>query len=219
MSPSPSIESSPRDIRAGGGADRARRPHEGAGPCAPYAGRRPGRGGDRRPRRAAFLDLLATTIALAAVVAGAVLLAACGGSSGGSPVSSPAASALPTPLPSPSITTGAPPAAAVDVVREFWTMVDDGRLADAKRSLVASGSPILGWTGGDIAAAHFVRVVPRSVGAAPVKGATVEFSVIVWIDPGAQSSPWGAAGEHQLFEHLVRMSDGTWRMWDSGTGP
>ena len=78
---------------------------------------------------------------------------------------------------------------------------------------------MLQWNGEDIAAARFVRVVPGSVGGGPVEGATIEFSVIVWIDPGSQPSPWGEAGEHQLFEHVVRMSDGTWRMWDSGTGP
>ena len=71
------------------------------------------------------------------------------------------------------------------------------------------------WTGEDIAAARFVRVVPtRSAG--PAEGATIEFAVT----SGSSGPPpaCGATGEHQLFEHVVRMSDGTWRMWDSGTG-
>ncbi len=61
--------------------------------------------------------------------------------------------------------------------------------------------------------------MPHSVGRAPADGATIEFAVVVWMEPGSQPSPWGGPGEHQLFEHVVRMSDGTWRMWDSGTGP
>jgi hypothetical protein len=160
-------------------------------------------------------------LAILAALACAALLAACGGSSGGA--SSPTASAAltaPTPSPEPLITSGPPPAAAVATVRKFWTLAGDGRLEEAKRSLVAPGSPIQDWTGEDIASARFVRVVPRSVSGAPVEGATIEFSVDVWIEETASApNVWGDPGEHQLFEHVVRMSDGTWRMWDSGTGP
>jgi hypothetical protein len=158
----------------------------------------------------------AASLVILAALGCVALLAACGGSSVGA--ASTSASPSTTPVPSPLVTDGPPPAAAVDVVRQFWTLVGKGRLGEAQRSLVAPGSPIANWTGDDIAA-HFVRLVPRSVGGAPVEGATIEFSVIVWIDAGPQSSPWGDPGEHQLFEHVVRMSDGTWRMWDSGTGP
>jgi hypothetical protein len=131
-----------------------------------------------------------------------------------------AASPSPSPVPSPLITGGAPPAGAVAAVREFWTLVGKGRLAEAKRLLVAPGSPIRQWSGDDIGSARFLRVVPSSVGQWPAEGATIEFCVDVWIEP-AQAGPnvWGDAREHQLFEHVVRMSDGTWRMWDSGTGP
>ena len=177
---------------------------------------------DRRPgARTTTRRIPAAAVAavLLLTLAGAALLAACGGSSGGA--SSPAAttSAAPTAAPSPLVTSGPPPAAAVETVREFWTLAGDGRLEEAQQSLVAPGSPIQDWTGEDIAAARFVRVVPRSVGRAPADGATLEFSVVVWIEPDSQPSPWGEPGEHQLFEHVVRMSDGTWRMWDSGTGP
>lgn len=220
-------EGTPKSIR--------RRPHRGAGPCLPIGGRRPGRRGHRGPRSAAIPSVVATTLILSVVIAGVALLAACGSapgpvasasaaptpvprSSGASATSAPA-SAAPTPVPSPLITSGPPPAGAIAVVREFWTLAGSGRLGDAQRSLVARGSPILQWTGEDIAAARFVRLVPRSVSRGPAEGATIEFAVTVWIDPGSQPGPWGDAGEHQLFEHVVRMSDATWRMWDSGTGP
>jgi hypothetical protein len=167
-----------------------------------------------RRRRAA-----GATLVLALAVACGSLLAACGGSTGTAAAATDATSPSPTPVPSPLITSGAPPAGAVDTVREFWRLAGGGRLVEAKRSLVAPGSPIQQWSGDDIGAAHFVRVVPGSVGAAPEQGATIEFSADVWIEPGAGPNVWGDPGEHQLFEHVVRMSDGSWRMWDSGTGP
>jgi hypothetical protein len=170
---------------------------------------------------AGFARLLPILLVAAAttIVLTAALLAACGGSSGGASPAATAGIAGPTPVPSPLITSGPPPAAAVEAARGFWTLVGDGRLEDAQRSLAAPGSPIQDWTGEDIAAARFVRLVPRSVSKAPAEGATIEFAVVVWIEPGSQPSPWGEPGRHQLFEHVVRMSDGTWRMWDSGTGP
>jgi hypothetical protein len=76
------------------------------------------------------------------------------------------------------------------------------------------------WDEDSIAGARFVRVLPGSVGLAPAQGATIEFAADVWIEQAASApNVWGDPGEHQLFEHVVRMSDGTWRMWDSGTGP
>ncbi len=90
---------------------------------------------------------------------------------------------------------------------------------EAKRRFVTSDSPLQQWTGEDIAGARFVRVVPDSVGGAPRPGATMEFAAVVWIEPGGGDSPWGGAAEHQLFETVVRMSDGSWRLVDSGTGP
>jgi hypothetical protein len=159
--------------------------------------------------------------ALAAVLLAAwacAALAACGGTSGGA--ASASASPSPAPVPTPKITSGAPPAAAVDVVRAFWTLLGEGKLAEAKATLVAPGSPILRWDEDSIASARFVRVVPGSVGREPLEGATIEFSVEVWIEQAASApNVWGDPREHQLFEHVVRMSDGTWRMWDSGTGP
>jgi hypothetical protein len=163
-----------------------------------------------QPRRAAS----ASAMLLAACLC-AALLAACGGSSGGAASASPS----PTPVPSPQITSGAPPAGAVHAVRRFWTLVGEGKLAEAQQTTVAPGSPLLQWSGDDIVSARFVRVVPHSVSQAPLKDATIVFSVIVWIDPAENPNAWGDPGERQLFENVVRMSDGTWRMWDSGTGP
>ena len=104
-------------------------------------------------------------------------------------------------------------------MREFWKIVGDGRLAEAQRFLVTPDSPIQQWSGGDIAAAHVVRVVPRSVSHSPKSAATVEFAVDVWIRPTSNVTPWGEPGTHQLFEHVVRMSDGSWRLVETGTGP
>jgi hypothetical protein len=182
----------------------------------------------RRTIREVSATLRAAAVLTVALLAGAALLAACAGSSGGvasgagspgaasSPANSPGAT---TPVPSPQITAGEPPAAAVAAVKAFWTVVGDGRLAEAQRSLVAPRSPILQWDGADIAGARFVRLVPGSVVASPPRGATVEFAALVWIEPATTASPWGEPGEHQLFQHVVRMPDGSWRMWDSGTGP
>ena len=206
-----SSASSSRLTPGGAGGTVARRPHEGAGPCIPFGGRRPG----RTTRRAGAASVVMALLVAAA--ASAALLAACGGSSGGaSPV---AAASSAAPAPSPRITSGPPPAAAVDVVREFWKLVGAGRLAEAQRFLVAPGAPIQQWDGADIGGARFVRVVPDSTSAGPPDGATVEFAADVWIEPAGAVSPWGDAGVHQLFESVVRMSDGTWRMWESGTGP
>ena len=171
----------------------------------------PGHAGPLRARGAASLVILAA-------LACAALLAACGGSSGGA--ATPSASPSPTPVPSPLITSGEPPAAAVDAVRRFWTLVGEGKVAEAKATVVAPGSPLLQWDEDSIASARFVRVVPRSVGRAPGGGRDdrVRRRRLDRAGP-PQSSLWGDPGEHQVFEHVVRMSDGTWRMWDSGTGP
>ncbi|MCX6363002.1 MAG: hypothetical protein NTW58_02300 [Actinobacteria bacterium] len=158
---------------------------------------------------------LALLVALAlAVCAGA---AACGGSSG-SPGASPSAAA-PTPVPSPQITAGAPPAGAVHVVRQFWKLVGEDRLSEAQRFLTSPGSGIRHWTDSGVSGARVVRVVADSVGPSPGRDATIEFAVRVWIDPASVVTPWGPTGTHTLFERVVRMSDGSWRLVESGTGP
>jgi hypothetical protein len=159
---------------------------------------------------------LAAVLLLAAWTC-AALLAACGGSSGGVPLTT--TSPSPTRVDVPHPTNGEPPAAAVDVVRRFWNAVGAGRLEEAQRTLVAPGSPVLQWNGEDIRSARFVSVMPNSVGRL-AKGATIlEFGITVWIEPSDSLGPWGDTGEHQLFEQVVLMSDGSWRLWGSGTGP
>ena len=112
---------------------------------------------------------VAVATLVAALVCAAVL-AACGGSSGGASPSADAADSSVAPAPSPQVTSGPPPAAAVAVVEEFWTLLGEGRLREAQRSLVAPGSPILQWGDPGIASARFVDVAPGSVDPRPEPG-------------------------------------------------
>jgi hypothetical protein len=165
----------------------------------------------------------------AAALTGAVTLAACGGTSGGSGTPLPASSSAtatpstpagsPSPQPSPLITSGPPPAAAVNTVRAFWTLVGQGQLKQAQDTLTTPQSELRLWDGTDIAAARFVGVVPGMTGHGPVAGATIGFAVQVWIKPSPSGPAWGDTGVHELFENVVRMSVGSWRMVASGTGP
>jgi len=173
----------------------------------PAAVRRPG----------APLALLFLALALAMCAGAAAGAAACGASSG-SPSASPSA-ATPTPVPSPQITAGTPPAGAVEVVRHFWTLVGEDRLSEAQRFLTSPGSGIRQWTDSGVSGARVVRVVADSVRPSPGRDATIEFAVKVWIDPSSAVTPWGPTGTHVLFERVVRMSDGSWRLVESGTGP
>ena len=157
------------------------------------------------------------TAALASVCISAGLFAACGGSSAGPASPSPAG---PTPQPSPQITSGAPPHEAVSVVRRFWTLIGEGRTADALDLTTRDSDQRLVDEWG-IASARFIGVVPHSVSRGPLPAATIEFAVKVFIDPAdsASGGQWGDARAYQLFEHVVRMSDGSWRLVASGTGP
>ena len=176
---------------------------------------RPGDGSAGSRRRVALL--LAATIAV-------VLLAACGGAAdapGGSAAATPAAAASssPSPLPSPQITSGAPPAAAVATVKEFWDLLGSGQDEQAF-ALTTADSPLRDGDFG-LTSARFVKVAPGPVGRGPVSGATVEFAVIVHIEPAetAAGGQWTGARDYRLFQQVVRMSDGTWRLAASGTGP
>ena len=161
---------------------------------------------------------VAVATLVAALVCAAVL-AACGGSSGGASPSADAADSSVVPVPAPQVTSGPPPAAAVAVVEEFWTLLGEGRLREAQRTLVAPGSPILQWGDPGIASARFVDVAPGSVDPRPEPDATVQFLVTVWIEGADGATPWGEPSEHDLYQRLVRMTDGSWKMWDSATGP
>jgi hypothetical protein len=156
----------------------------------------------------------------------AALAAATGCSSSGAPSgdaasggasSSATTGTSPTPIPSPVVSSGRPPAAAVDVVRMFWTLIGEGRVQEARNFVIAPGSPLLDWTGDDIAAARLVRVLHGSI-VAPTDGATMTFAADVWIRPSGVT-PWGEVGKHTLFMSVVRMSDGSWRAWAVNTSP
>jgi hypothetical protein len=163
-------------------------------------------------------------IAAVVVCCAMCLLAACSGSSGSPapsawPVSSAPNAAAPTPQPSPLITSGPPPAGAVEVVKRWWQLAGQGREAEA-RQLTTPDSPLRAQFEVAWKSAHFVGAA-NNVLPAPVTGATVEFEVTVFVDPIIDPpSPFGdKAGEVTMFENVTRMSDGTWRLVDGGTGP
>ena len=150
--------------------------------------------------------------------------AACDGSSGGplpsTPVVSPSpTSASPTPVPTPQITRGRPPAGAVAVVRQYWTLLGEHSY-DAAFALTTG--PHVGNAGAQpksIDSARYVRAVGR-VFPTPGEDATVEFGSWVYIVPTATSSPFGTESRRWLmFSRVVRMSDGSWRLVELGTGP
>jgi hypothetical protein len=193
-------ESSLHPRRGGAAGAIARRPHEGAGPCIPFGGRRPGRDG-LRAGRATLLP------ALILIVMGAALLAACGGSSTGA---SEPPSAAATPEPASSPLPGTPEEATV----AFWRMVD----ADDYAGLTAAAAP--GVTAAvtaatdDMAQATLLRVI--RVERQPGGGAQVEADVR--IVPSGQVTPWGEAGEHTLFVDLAE-APGGWLVTGWGTSP
>ncbi len=158
-------------------------------------------------------------VLLVAALSCTTVLAACSATSDGAPATSGDASPSPAPSPAPQITAGEPPAAAVEVVERFWTLLGEGRLDEAQRTLVAPGAPLLEWTEPGIAAARFVGVAPQPVLPDPGEHATVRFLVTVWIEGTGGATPWGDPADHDLFQSVVYMPDGTWKMWDSATGP
>jgi hypothetical protein len=177
------------------------------------------------------------TIVIALLAAGlcAALLAACGASSGGAsspaaspyatspavPSASPAAAVgvAPTPVPSPQITSGSPPAEAVALARQYWRLLSDDRYA-AARHLLSPTSPMqAGWPGTDaIVRAHLVRargpVLVNSLGPSE----TVEFPVEIYVAPKYPVGNWGDPGVYVQYMGFVRMSDGSWRVMETGTG-
>jgi hypothetical protein len=198
-----------------------KRAHSAALPIACRTKRRRRGTSSRTTSRARGRSRLRMPAALASACVMAALLAACGGSStgpaGGSASPSPAS---PTPVPSPQITSGTPPKEAVAVVRRFWTLVGEGRITEALDLTTPDSDQRLVDEWG-ITSARFVGVVPHSVSRGPLPEATIEFAVRVLIEPeqGPAGQQWGDARDYQLFEQVARMSDGTWRLVSSGTGP
>jgi hypothetical protein len=170
-----------------------------------------------------MLSRRACTMVAIACWAGPVF-AACGGSPGGpspSPprVSPPASPAAPAAVPTPQITSGSPPAGAVAVVRQYWTLLSE-REYDAAFALT-TGSHI--GNAGDqpksIDSARYLHPV-GNVMPAPGDDATLEFGSLVFIVPTPTGSPFGTQPRRWLmFSRVVRMSDGSWRLAELGTGP
>ncbi len=161
---------------------------------------------------------------LASACCAVALLVACGGSSGGtSPTTSAASSSPaatgPTPAPSPQITSGALPAGAIRVVHRYWDLLS-ARKYDAALALAtgphidnASTEPKV------LESARYLRPATRAL-PRPGNDATVEFGSWVYIVPTATGSPFGTeAARWEMFSRVVRMSDGSWRLVELGTGP
>jgi hypothetical protein len=162
-------------------------------------------------------------VAVATILATAALPAACGGSSGGpSPASSTAVSG-PTAQPSPQITSGRPPIAAVKVVRAYWSSLGEQDYEAAHA--LTTGSHLAAstmWASPpatpEVEKARFLRL-QGDVAADPGDDATVEFPFDVHIVPGP-GSPFGDAPvDQRMWARVVRMSDGSWRLVELGTGP
>jgi hypothetical protein len=156
------------------------------------------------------------------VCCAAALLAACGGSSVGpppGPASSSPSIAGPTPVPSPQITSGTAPSGAVAVVRRYWTMLSAHDFAAA--FALTTGPHLdkgsLRTTGVD--SARYVRPVGEVI-PSPGDDATVDFGSWVRIVPTATGSPFGTEPRRwEMFARVTRMSDGSWRLVELGTGP
>ena len=194
----------------------------------PHRVRRPTSSHGRRARgaaRASFTTRIVTGLALfvlaGAAVAGA---AACGGSSGSpdaspSATSSPSSIAGPTPVPTPQITSGRPPAGAVAVVRQYWTLLSAGEYDAAFALTTGSHLVNAGTQPKEFESARYLRPAGH-VFPTPGDDATVSFGSTVYIVPTATSSPFGTEpGRWLMFTRLVRMSDGSWRLVETGTGP
>jgi hypothetical protein len=174
------------------------------------------------------------SIGLVAVVATglcAAVLAACGGmagaqataasSSGTAVASSPAVTAGvgPTPVPSPQVTSGPPPTGAVAVAEQYWRLLSEDRFK-AARALLSSSSPMqTGWPGADaIVRGHLVRARGPVLTKSLKPSETVEFPVEVYVVPKYPVGNWSDPGVYVQYMGFVRMSDGSWRVMETGTG-
>ena len=129
------------------------------------------------------------------------------------------AGAAPTPVPSPQVTSGAPPAGAVAVARQYWRLLSEDRFA-AARELLSPSSPMqAGWPGTDaIVRAHLVRARGPVLVKSLKPSETVEFPVEVYVVPKYPVGNWGDPGVYVQYMGFVRMSDGSWRVMETGTG-
>jgi hypothetical protein len=167
--------------------------------------------------------VLAGCAAVVLVGCAVLLVAACGGSAGGtspqaSAVSSSPAAMGPTPVPSPRITSGALPAGAVRVVHRYWDLMGAHEY-DAAFALT-TGPHMYNAAAGpkEFESVRYLRAATSAL-PRPGNDATVEFGSWVYIVPTATSSPFGTtAARWEMFSRVVRMSDGSWRLVEVGTG-
>ena len=181
-------------------------PHRVRRPTSPHGRRASG------AARASFMKPIVTGLALLAL-AGAVAAgaAACGGSSG-------------SPDASPSATTTAGTAPLAGSLREaaagYWRLIDADDFAAIAAAGVPGAPPSARAATDDIVHARLVRAKPLSRGDDGPGSALVQ--VEVFIDPTKETgkpTPWGNAGQHQLFMHLQKASQGGWLVKSWGTSP
>jgi hypothetical protein len=135
--------------------------------------------------------------------------AACGGTSG-SPSASPSASAGTAPL------AGSLRQAAA----EYWRLMDAGDFAAIAAAGVPGEPPSATAATDDMVHVRLVSAKPLSRDADGPGSALVQ--VDVFIDPTkdvGNPTPWGNAGEHQLFMHMQKAPQGGWLVKSWGTGP
>ena len=191
----------------------ARRPHEGAGPCLPCGGRRPGRLGSRRP--GGLTRAAAAGLAVATVLAGAALLAACGGSSGAASPSGSASAASPlSPTSSPAAGNKPLEGSPEQAVAAYWALVDAGDYAGLRAACTPGSAAALTAASSDIRRARVVRVarVRREPGGAQVQAD-------VRVVPASAATPWGGTGTHTLFVKLTESAGSGWLVASWATSP
>ena len=150
---------------------------------------------------------MATAIALAALVTGAALLAACGGSSGGA--ASPSASAAASAAGSAPFA-GSPEKAVV----AYWALVDAGDHAGLEAVCVPGSPAALSAFSDGIERARLLqtKLVRRDPGSALVQAD-------VRVVPAGEVTPWGEPGAHTLFISLTKAPGGGWLVASCGTSP
>lgn len=171
---------------------------------------------ERRQGVAAVLAALVVVVSAAC----AVTVVACGSPPSPGP-GSPSATTPPgpTPVPTPQITSGPPPVGAVAVTRRYWTLLGAGQ-DDAAYALTV-GDHIADPASEPkvIESARYLRPL-SPVEPSPGADATVEFASWVLIRPTASGSPFGTTtARWEMWSRVVRMSDGSWRLVELGTGP
>lgn len=107
-----------------------------------------------------------------------------------------------------------------EAAAEYWRLIDADDFAAIAAAGVPGGPPSATAATDDIVHARLVRAKPLSRGDDGPGSALVQ--VDVFIDPTKEAgkpTPWGNAGEHQLFMNLQKASQGGWLVKSWGTSP